>query len=493
MNTVIELNGNGASMFSSFPTTTRTNKGKSLLAEVSDYVSIDIETTGFSPTFDEIIELGAVKYRNGVEVDTFSSLVNPYVLIDDFVSQMTGITNEMLASAPPLEEVLPKYIDFLGDDILVGHNIHFDVNFIYDACENLNLPPFDNDFIDTMRLAKRMYKELNNHKLDTLINFFSLPPRTLHRGLGDCELTAKCYQKMLEDEHRFNEAIKETHSHRCALKDLVAVGGKENPDSPLYGKVCVFTGALESFSRKEAAQIVVNIGGICADSITKKSNFLILGNNDYCKSIKDGKSAKQKKAEKLIAEGADLIIIPESVFLDILQLDCSDTQQASPQSDVIAESSTMSLEEKEEHAFSLISPTLKECLEQDNLSSDALFFRKSKSSKAQYSSVYFFNESNLFCRISFRGSRGYFSIPSKYAHLIPDGVEHQKQNSESNYVRIWIDTPEEIAKHLNLLVSLLDALIDAFPADFGCCSRYVACSDAKRCINPDSDMSIRCY
>lgn len=105
---------------------------------------------------------------------------------------------------------------------------------------------------------------------------------------------------------------------RSANDALVVAQGHENPDSPLYGKVCVFTGTLEHFTRQEATQMVSRIGGICADSITKKTNFLILGNQDYRKSILEGKSSKQKKAEKLIADGADLLMIPESVFLELL-------------------------------------------------------------------------------------------------------------------------------------------------------------------------------
>jgi len=494
----IKDDGTISFVYSSSPKANRENKGKSLLTAVENFVSIDIETTGLSPAFDEIIELGAAKYRNGILTDTFSSLVNPNMLIDEFITQMTGITNEMLMKAPTLEEVLPKYIEFLGQDILVGHNVNFDINFIYDACENLNLSPFGNDFIDTMRLARRMYKELNNHKLDTLIAHFGITQRTLHRSLGDCELTAKCYQKMLEDIDRFEEAVKTTHGSRCrekySLKDLVATEGQKNPDSPLYGKVCVFTGALENFTRKEAAQLVVNIGGVCADNITKKTNFLILGNNDYCKSIKDGKSGKQKKAEKLIADGADLLIIPESVFLDILQMDCEESSPKEKLNEevVTTEHTATSFEEMEHKAFSLIAPTLKNLLEKDNLSPDSLYFKKSKSIKAQYSSVYLFNESNLFCRISFRGNRGYFSVSSRCESLIPENVEYQKQNSDSNYIRIWIDSPDAIIKHLDLLERLLEMLVDAYPADFGCCSRYETCSDAKRCIHPDPEMAIRC-
>ena len=137
----------------------------------------------------------------------------------------------------------------------------------------------------------------------------------MHRALTDTELTARCYLIMADDPS-FEMAMKPAAEVRA--KDIVAQEGFTNEDSPLYGKVCVFTGALESFTRKEAMQIVANIGGVCGDNVTKKTNYLVLGNNDYCTSIKDGKSNKQKKAEKMILEGADLQIIPESVFLEMI-------------------------------------------------------------------------------------------------------------------------------------------------------------------------------
>jgi len=304
----------------------RANKGASILTASTDFVVIDIETTGFSPLFDEIIELSAIKYRSGEMIEQFSSLVKPDSPIDDFITQLTGITNEMLEAAPLLEDILPQFVDFVGDDTILGHNVSFDVNFIYDSCERFGLPDFSNDFIDTLRISRRMYKELERHRLDDLVKHLGLEARTLHRGLTDCELTAKCYFAMMGDAERFEEAIKAINKSRSgryhfSSKEIVAEEGLENPDSPFWKKVCVFTGALEAFTRREASQLVVNIGGLCEDNVTKRTNFLILGNNDYCQSIKDGKSSKHKKAEKLIANGADLTIIPESVFLEMLQFE----------------------------------------------------------------------------------------------------------------------------------------------------------------------------
>lgn len=491
------INPNGSFSFSigSAPKANRINKGKSLLISTDSFVSIDIETTGLSPEYDEIIELGAVKYINGQASDTFSSLVRPENSIDDFVTELTGITNDMLYDAPSLQEILPDFISFIGDSIIVGHNVNFDINFIYDACEKINLPSFSNDFIDTMRLSRRMYKDLKNHKLDTLIGFFGLTQRNVHRGLEDCKLTAICYQKMIADEARFDEAIKYVAGHRSrgkkSLKEIVAVEGYENPDNPFYGQVCVFTGTLEHFTRKEVAQLVVNIGGICEDRITKKTNYLILGNNDYCASIKDGKSNKQKKAEKLITEGADLAIIPESVFIDMIQTSYEDdsTEDMLPADDV---EKNVANEEMEEKTYSLISHGLQESLVAENLSAEYLFFRKSKTSTSQYSSVYLFNENSVFCRISFRGKQNYFSISSKYESIIPNSVEYKKQKSDPNFCRIMIESPDDILTHMDLLHQVLNAEIDAYPADFGCCSRYEECSDAKKCTHPNPDMALRC-
>lgn len=299
------------------------DKGKSLLIDIDNFVSIDVETTGLSPRYDEIIELGAVRYRNGVQTESFSSLIKPSSHIREHIVELTGITNLMLESAPDLSVVLPEFLKFVGDDIIVGHCVNFDINFIYDACVSSGLSPFCNDFIDTMRLARRMYKNMPNHQLNTLTSHLGVVREQCHRALDDCSATATCYRRMVGDSELFQRAIsvptrKYANSQGKSLKELVAVGGLENPDSMFYGKVCVFTGTLETFTRKEAAQIVLNIGGVCADNVTKKTNILVLGNLDYCKSKK---TIKQIKAEQLIESGADLIILPECEFIEMLQSD----------------------------------------------------------------------------------------------------------------------------------------------------------------------------
>lgn len=138
---------------------TRTEKGNSLIEFTDTYVVLDFETTGLDPLYDRIIEVGALRVENGRIVNQFNTLVNPGFEISAFITDLTGITNEMLSTAPMLVDVLPSLIDFIGSTVILGHNVNFDINFLYTACEQLLKQPFTNDFIDTMRLSRRIFKQ----------------------------------------------------------------------------------------------------------------------------------------------------------------------------------------------------------------------------------------------------------------------------------------------------------------------------------------------
>lgn len=296
----------------------RPSKGKSLLMFPEDYTVIDIETTGYDPKWDEIIELAALRVRGGNVVDSFQTLVRPTHDIDDFIADLTGITNRELLTAPFIAQALPGYLEFIGDDVVVGHNAHFDVNFIYDAAERFCGSTFKNDIVDTMRLARHILPDLSSHSLTSVSNALGVVRQGEHRALVDCETTCSVLDALRKTGYVFHANSRGYRVHYTTkAADITAEAGLAQPDNPLYGKVCVFTGVL-SITRKDAMQAVANIGGICADSVTKKTNYLILGNNDYCASIKDGKSSKQKRAEELILKGQDLQILSEAVFFEYI-------------------------------------------------------------------------------------------------------------------------------------------------------------------------------
>lgn len=139
------------------------NQCKSIIDFPSEYVMLDIETTGLSTEWDEIIEIGALRVRNNEIVDSFQTFVRCDEELDEFIIQLTGITNEMLVGAPAPEEAIKAFKNFLGNDTIIGYNVKFDISFI-NAYLNRELP---NNYVDCMRLARRLFPSEQHH---TLIN-----------------------------------------------------------------------------------------------------------------------------------------------------------------------------------------------------------------------------------------------------------------------------------------------------------------------------------
>ena len=322
----ISLNSNDSVSFNDVSNSKRANKGNSIIAFPTSYCMLDLETTGKCPGWDDIIEIAAIKYAEGRETARFQSLVQPPQSITPFITEFTGITNDMLKDAPQIADVIREFDAFLGDAIIMGYNVSFDINFLYDAYEEHLHKPLSNDFIDCLRMARRLHPEMVHHRLCDISEKLGVVNKRAHRAMSDVEATQECYlllSKEAFDKYGSEEAFVKTWKNKGRsnglAKTIIAFDDiKIDPDNPLFGKVCVFTGKLDKFERKDAMQIVANLGGINGDGVTKKTNYLILGNNDYCSTIKDGKSSKQKKAEQYILEGYDIEIIPESVFYEMI-------------------------------------------------------------------------------------------------------------------------------------------------------------------------------
>lgn len=176
----------------------REHKGKSLLKWVDNYVLVDIETTGLSPIQNEIIEIGAIKVKENKIVDTFNTLLKIDGYVSPFITSLTGITNEMLEEGVEQEKALKDFVEFAGNEILMGHNVNFDINFIYEKCEKYLDYHLSNDFLDTMRIAKNILPNVRNYKLGTLADYFDVDYTNAHRGLTDVEITYEVYNKMKE-------------------------------------------------------------------------------------------------------------------------------------------------------------------------------------------------------------------------------------------------------------------------------------------------------
>ena len=166
-----------------------------------EYVAFDLETTGLSDKRDSIIEIGAVLMKDGQEIDRFQAFVDPQQPLRKEIVDLTGITEEMLAGAPSLAEVFPKFVEFVGDRPLVAHNADFDTGFIRAACNQLG-HPYHYTSVDTLVLSQNLMPQLNRHKLNIVADALSLPEFSHHRAADDaltCGLVmAKHIQKLRE-------------------------------------------------------------------------------------------------------------------------------------------------------------------------------------------------------------------------------------------------------------------------------------------------------
>ena len=161
------------------------------------YVVFDLETTGFSPIKDKIIEIGAVKVEHGEITDKFSTFVNPKVPIPFQITQLTSITDQMVIGAPDIETVLPQFLEFIGDAALVAHNASFDVSFIEQNCRYQDIQP-DFTSVDTVAMARILLPTLSKYKLNVVANALHISLENHHRAVDDAGATAEIFVKFVE-------------------------------------------------------------------------------------------------------------------------------------------------------------------------------------------------------------------------------------------------------------------------------------------------------
>lgn len=163
------------------------------------FVAFDLETTGLDPlSGDQICEIGAVKFKDKEILGIFNQLVNPGCSISSEVSALTHITNEMVAEAPPLKEVLPRFVEFIQDTLLVAHNAPYDLSFLAVAFEKEKITPKDNKTLDTLTLSRVLYPQYKLHNLDELRQRFNITHPHAHRGLGDALVTKDLFNIFLD-------------------------------------------------------------------------------------------------------------------------------------------------------------------------------------------------------------------------------------------------------------------------------------------------------
>ena len=168
------------------------------------FISFDLETTGLDPISDYIIEFGAVKVVDGVPTERLQQFIRPPIPIPPFITRLTGISNDMVAQSPALEDVFDDLYDFLGDHPLVAHNVRFDYTFLQEKRKAIDGFPLKNKLFDTLSLSRAMRYDMINHKLGTVADFYGISKEGAHRADFDAELVAEILLYLVSEMHRLD-------------------------------------------------------------------------------------------------------------------------------------------------------------------------------------------------------------------------------------------------------------------------------------------------
>ncbi len=198
--------------------------GSQNMAFDEEYVAFDLETTGLYRR-DTIIEIGAVRMRRGVETDRFQTFVDPGCRLHPRTVELTGITDEMLKGAPSLEEVMPKFLEFVGDSVLVAHNAEFDMNFVRRACQKLGLP-WERTSVDTLVLSQNLLTQLSRFKLDIVAKEFDLADFNHHRAGDDALVCGRIAGRLFELLE--SRGVRDIQSINAAMEPLRSAHRQQN-------------------------------------------------------------------------------------------------------------------------------------------------------------------------------------------------------------------------------------------------------------------------
>ena len=271
------------------------------------FVTLDLETTGFSCDSDRIIEICAVRVEGGRMTDTYHQYVNPEMCIPSSASSVNHITDDMVSGKPKIYEILPDLLHYIGNDIIVAHNAAFDFRFLARSCMRYRFRvPLG--WFDSMDL-KVVWPDLPNHKLGTFLAAAGIENKQSHSALGDSEALAQLM--IVSMQQPFNAPIPEEVSLTFSTGHFS--GTVEKIDSSLSGRRFVLTGEIIGHERYDVEELIAKHGGKATLKISDATDYLVRGVYQGLPPVYI--STKEVYAGKLISEGGKIrIISPEELF-----------------------------------------------------------------------------------------------------------------------------------------------------------------------------------
>ncbi len=291
------------------------------------YVALDVETA--NSFRGSICSIGLVKFKDGNIIDTFYTLINPEEEFDDFNIFIHGIRPEDVIDSPTFPEVRKTIVDFIGSDIVVAHFAQFDMGALKDVYLKYELD-FDNiEYICSYRLAKVALPGQLNYKLKRLAKNLNIE-LDHHNALSDARASGLILEYLLSTnsfsdldtflkEYRYNIKKGYQYQENLIYQPTEEEKAAMNPDHCFYGLYFCFTGKLERMTRKEANKAAALVGGIPEKGVTKNTNILVVGEQDWRVVGTDGLSSKMKKAQTLLEKGQDIEIMTENDFIRLLE------------------------------------------------------------------------------------------------------------------------------------------------------------------------------
>lgn len=296
-------------------------KGNSILDFPDNYVILNIKTTCHSTHWHEIIDISCQRYMN----NRLDQTMRAFASSDNSTNKLTQITGQMVMECPRIKDILPKINTFIGDHIILGQCVYMDINFLHDAYNyefGDGVYSTKNDCIDIIRMAHFILPNLENYQLSTIASSLNIQTRDIHKSMFHCDIIHKIYQKfkeITENNPKKIDLFKNKHQKKRKAADIIGSNNKIDKSHLFYNKTCVFTGKLSKMIRREAMQKVADIGGHCGDTVTKETNFLILGDSYITNNINKERSLKYKRAEQLQLKGQLIEIISENNFYEIME------------------------------------------------------------------------------------------------------------------------------------------------------------------------------
>lgn len=224
---------------------------------IDTYVSLDLETTGLNPKQDRVIEIGAVKVVEGRTTSTYQTYINPGRSLNDKVSELTGITNEMLKGAPEINDVIHELLEFIGDHILVGHQLLFDYAFVKRAAVNNKLA-FEKNGIDTLKLARILLPDIESKRLGYLCQYYQIP-HSPHRALGDAQATSDLFLRLSDQYYNEEDFKPVTLVYRVKKEAPITKPQKERLYKLVDKHKIVIEYEIDKLTRNEASRITDRI------------------------------------------------------------------------------------------------------------------------------------------------------------------------------------------------------------------------------------------